>query len=138
MVELHEVITEEFILMPLYMLFFDRTVKAFDMAIALGMARIVVKVNDRTGADIHAEVFFELVTVVRLDMFNRERSHMEELVKEVFGVGAVQLFVTIGKGKTSDQIYRRDDVAFNIVQKEGDRIDLHQVPRVLWHIVLAA
>jgi hypothetical protein len=102
--------------MPLYMLFFDRAVKAFDMAITLGMARVVVKVNDRTGADVHAEVFFELVTIICLDMFDRERSHTEELVEEVLGVGAVQFFVTKGKGKTSDQIHCRDDVAFNIVQ----------------------
>lgn len=101
--------------MPLYMLFFDSTVKAFEMAIALRVSWVVVKVNDRAGADIHAEGFFKLVTVVRLDMFDWERIHMEELVEEVLGVGTVQSFVTIGKGKTSDQIYRRDDVAFNIV-----------------------
>ena len=88
-VELHEVITKELIFMPLYMLFFDGTVKALDMAITLGMARVVVKVNDRAGADIDAEVFFELVAVVRLDMFDRERSHVEKLVEEVLGVGTV-------------------------------------------------
>ena len=96
--------------MPLYMLIFDCTVKAFDMAIALRVTWIVMKVNDWAGPDIHAEVFFELVTVVRLDMFDRERSHMEELVEEVLGVGAVQFFVAIGKGKTGDQSYRRDDI----------------------------
>ena len=63
------------------------------MAIALRVPWVIVKVNDRAGPDIHAKVFFELITVVCLDMFNRERSHMQELMEEVFGVSTGQSIV---------------------------------------------
>ena len=76
--------------MPLYVLFFDSTVKLFDKSIAFRVTWIVVEVNDRAGPDIHTKVFIKFISVVCLDMFNRERSHMQELMEEVFGVSTGQ------------------------------------------------
>lgn len=125
LVERFDVVDDVFI--ALLELAAEGAVEAFDMSIRLRMPGIGVEVHDGAATDGIDEVLFELEAVIFLNMFYGEQGNASELPNEVGGVLAVEMWVAVSEAKAAVHVDGREQVAFESVTKDGQRVYLHEI-----------
>ncbi len=102
----------QLIYVPVNELFLNSSVKSLQVAIGLGMFRIIKKVYETVCLASLGKVFFEFTTIISLDSPGYERGNFGELPEEIPPVSRPDLSgVGIGEGKAGADINGGKDVA---------------------------
>jgi hypothetical protein len=120
---------EEFSFVKINVLFLDGAVEPFGMGIHLRSLRKGVPVNLVKPPNLGIKGFHELGTVVREDIFQRERKEEGHKVEELFGSLGGMTRRPPGKGPTSVDIGKGDNVPTGAMDDLFNGIKSSTVPR---------
>ncbi len=113
--------------MPVSKLFLYSAVETLQVAIRLGMAGVVEVVSQVLFAAGILKVFEELMAVISLYSANLKRHNASQFLKKIPGAGRRAGLIGVGEGKSGRQIDGRQEIAFDTIYENINRIYLHQV-----------
>lgn len=126
------------IYVPVHKLLLDSPVESLQVAVRFRMLGVIEVMDQSMLKACLLEVFGEFTSVVCLDAPGGKGGYFDELLKEITAISRGVRLIGVGESESAADIKGSEDIAFNSVAEDRDRIYLYQVARELGKKTLPA